>query len=754
MDKNKNSLVFFDVIYKNIFKSISFSLPKGEDLVIYTSNPNVGSALRSLLVYKNNDYNGLIYLGDNLLTKKHSDFYLKDKALTVFADKNKNHYFKKLLFQVLKYSLKTNDFLLQLQQDFRKDWKEISDEYGHLIKEKEIDLTNEMLISQEDIYINFFSNIEIDKLNKNLTEILNSSQWEKYIEIYIEKRIEMLNESLNLLTDFELEKINHYFYYQEKFRNKEKTTLVLKEEYKKVEKQFRNLENTSEFAIAMQNKNESLKKLKIDLTNIDNSIKKGTLNKILFNHLKKSLWNKIKLAKKEIKKFKDISSRDQARLNYWIKWKTYKYFIENKKIILFLSEKDALKLYKELQEYETTIFSDIYFLITQEKRHFNLFKYSKILKKYFFNIDLYKKKSENQIKNLNEQKLEILEKIKIKKEEKINGSKKVSQILKNETQNSLWEKKAEYFWELKIQKEKMALQIKDFDKTRKILEKNLLNKIYEATKLDNLIFQHVKKVKIGNWKIIIEEKIQEINYLSQVANSVYKPSTYLYTKDLEENNHIFDILLKDAIYKFVKKEKIDVKKLWKPYDSLSEEERIKIDIAKVSLYRPKIVILDFNKTIFDKKYLKEIIKKKHPETSLIIISNEKINLSLNNYIFIEKGKIIEQNFKTKIQKFETKYAKEFIKTGKLNLNLISQITDFDFIELFKERKNIVLGVGKNIYSSHNELAVAKLESKFKEETLEFDENLSEEDYISIDDAIIIDLKAKQEKETKENGKNN
>ncbi|MBN3535060.1 hypothetical protein [Mycoplasma procyoni] len=736
----KTILSFTDVSFNNDLKNISFELKRGDDLLIYSSNPNISSAFRDLLVFKNKKYTGTIVVGNSLLQKKSKDFFIPEKVLTVFSNKYKTHYYDKTLFEVLKYSFNTNDHIFKLVNDFRKDWKEVSDEYSFYIKEEEQKYILSKYQKQIEIYELFLGLEEFAKISSPNFECSKNLE---FIDSYLDLRIQSLNESLNNITNNEIKQLNIYLEFQNKYRKQEGWIQDLKSNYTEAKKEVENFCNTSEFQINFLSRQEKIDKLEKELQEQKDFLKHGTLTNGIFDSLIKTLKDKWKNAvaeRKMLSKKHNQEEYSKAKVNAWVKRKSYSFFKSQKRNFKYISANSLRLIYFALIDFEYQVFHSVFFDFKRGKRHtwhdeISIFE---SIKGKRFSIQKIKKDNEEKLKLSKSLINKIKKELSHLKKEKIEGSKAIDETERNIKINQFWEKQAEYIWV----KEHKTSEI-DIDNSKETdlyeLEQKIISYIIKITKIDRSIYGLLESDKKG--KIVLSDslktKIKTMMFLSKQSYAIYHPISFIYTSDFDDNKIIKNIIIKNELYNFLEKINIHYEKLWQPYKELTQAEKIKIDIAKLKLYEPAIAVIDLDKTLFDGSYIDELIKWKSPNTSLILFANKPINSSVNNIIFIDKGKILESTFANKKMSFESEYAKEFMETGNFNSDYKNRITLLDYEEIYNVRKNIQIN-NSIVYFSENELAVSKIKQR-----KEVEKEVQETNFIEIQDTIIIDLTEKK-----------
>ncbi|UWD34257.1 hypothetical protein [Mesomycoplasma molare] len=739
MEKNK-ILSLLDVNFKNKLKNISLDINRGEDVLIFSSDPELHFTFVDLLIFKNKKYSGVIKIGKSFLKKKNSDFWIPEKVLNIFSNKNKKYYFEKPLFEVMKRSLETNEFNYKLMNDFRKDWKEVSEEYHFYIKEEEEKFSTKLYEHQILIFQNFFNSINYEKLysefNKNKIQI-------ELIDDYIDKRIKMLNLSLNNITFYEIEKYKVYLKYQEKFRKQEGQLQNLKKELEIAENEVKNFENTSEFNLHLETIKKEYKNLSQQLNEKEKLFKYGFWKDGFYTLVCKSLKLKIKEVKKELKiafKSKNKDNVLKAKILLWIRKKTYSLFKKNKKDFKYLTFSYIKGFYQTIKDFETEFFNDVFFDFKRNKKiQWN----NQLLKIEQFHE---KKFTLNKLRILNEKrKKEIQEEILILKAElaekqktKIEGSKSLDEVDKHKKIDIYWEKQANYIWE-KDKNIKSLTEIIDLKtQNNNKLEEIIIQNIIKVTRLDKFIFKLLKKKYAKKFKITKEKqnKIKSLMLLARHAYAIYHPLSFVYTKNFEDNKIIQNVIIKNELFNFLKNIKIDVNKLWIPFSDLKESDKIKIDIGKLKLYSPEIVLVNLNKTIFGSEYIDELVRNKDKNTSLLIFSNNHLeSQEINNFIFIEKGKIIESTFGNKNREFESLYAQNFMESKSFNLSLLDKISPFEYEEIYFSRKNTKIN-HSDVYIYDSDLKLSEvINSRKNNQKTQKEYNYN----IDLEDTVIIDL---------------
>ncbi|VEU59615.1 hypothetical protein [Mesomycoplasma neurolyticum] len=749
MQQNK-IISFLDVSFKKQFKQISFSLKKGEDLIIYSSDDSIPYAFKELLILKKRNYDGLINIGGQFLEKNNKDFFLNTKVLSIFSKKNKQNYYSELLYDVLKFSFINNNFIFNIFNDFMKDWKEVSFEYGFDIKKGEIEnLKNFNLqkISIYKIFLNSFKFKKIQNLSNHSIEDINN---------YLDFKISFLKKILNLNSIFEINKFENYLKFQKKFRNKEGQIHELKLKAINLKTQIKNFANTSDYNQALHKKNKIIAELLEKQNKIKNILSKGYDNYVFYNFLLKNFKSKIKLAKKELneeKKNKNQDSIYKAKVNLLVKIKSKKIFQKYKKYYKFIDNNLLHKFYLSLNNFEYKMFNEIFFFF-KRKKHLNFKQYNFVYSEQNFKNDrthifnIIKYKNEQNAKELTE-KLKIISNVLIKnKRVNINNlSKKTNKFQELYLKNEYYKFNADYKWLKEKNEENLQKQIADESSNILILEKELINYMYNSAKIDKNLFVYIKKqfnLITQSEKEKIEAKISTIKKLTQLQSTIYKINDFIYNKHLDEDNIITKIIYKKEMKDLLSKINIPLKKLWEPFDTLTQEEKINIDFAKYNFYEPEITLVDLEKTLFDQKYVDKLLDFKKPNTSLIIFSNKLINTKkINNFLFIEKGKIIESSFNNSSLIFDTRFAKNFVETNELNLNFLYTINDKNYEEIYNGKKNIEI---KNsvVYTSENELIL--LDATYNDKNNLKNTKLTQ--IIYLDNVPIID-KTKKNKENYE-----
>ncbi|WGI36777.1 hypothetical protein [Mesomycoplasma lagogenitalium] len=742
MEKEMNILSLIDVSFKDKLRNVNLEIKRGESIIIFSSDSSLPYSFRDLLVFKNKKYSGVIKIGNSFLKRKSSDFFVNEKVLSIFSDNRKNHYFDKPLFEVMKYSLETNEHNFKLIQDFRKDWKEISEEYEFYIKENEEKFTSSLFLKQIKIYDEFLNSIDekeifTQKGKKIDFQILNN---------YLDKRIAMLNKSLSTISYYEVKKYNSYLDFQRKYRNHEGKLQNLKTDYKKVEKEVFNFANTSEFNIENDKKGKILFDINAEIKKELDFLKYGNFSNGFYKLLIKALKLKIIRSRKELKlarKTKKIDDINKAKINYWVKTETYKLFKKNRKHFKYIDDKNLKGLYKTIQDFEISYYNEVFFDFKRGKKiHWN-----ESLKK----IDSSKEKrySLRRIKEMNQMKIEetkekinnLYRELEKNKKIKVLGSKEIDKSAKNIKENDLLEKKADYFWEINQSNSSLTDSITINVQNNKKLEQQIIKRVLQSMKIDRHLFSLLQKnkQKLNKIPAEIKKKIEEVKNLDFHAFEIYHPLSFVYTKDFDENSLIQKVIIKNELFAFLESINMNSDKLWIPYSQLSLKDRIKIDIAKLKLYSPDVVIVDLRRTIFDHSYIDEMIKYKDEKTTLLIFSDKYFKSSVNNYIFIEKGKIIEQALNNRNLIFETEYAKKFMEDKKFHLEILEKISLMDYEEIYNSRKSYKIN-NSLVYTSENDVAMLKLIDESKENQDEF--VLEKNDVLDIEDTVIIDLSSK------------
>ncbi|MGZ9414150.1 hypothetical protein [Mycoplasma sp. 5370] len=735
MEFTNKIISLLDVTYEDKLKNLNLEINKGEDVLIFSSNKKIPFCFKELLVFKNKNYSGVIKIGKNFLKKNFKDFWIPEKVLSIFSNKNKNHYFDKPLFEIMKYSFNTNEYDFKLMRDFRKDWKEVSDEYHFFIKEEEEKISYDLFETQIKIFDQFFKKInykeflqKLEQNNFNLSELND----------YLDKRIDMLNTSLNNITYYEIKKFNVYEKYRDKYRKNEGKLQNLRTEFEIAEKEVESFEHSSEFEIASHNHFQEINQLKAELKKRNEFLKNGFLKNGIYYLLIKSLKLKIKETKKDLKEAYKSANKEQivkAKINYWIKRKTLYIFKHNKKHLKYVKPSVVKGFYNTIKEFEIEFFNNLFFDFKRGKT-IKLDNQLEIIEEYHE-----KKFTLNKIKILNEKKLldTLIEKKELKKEinflkkATIEGSKEIDQVEKHKKTNVLWEKKANYVWEKEKNENLLANSIEIKMQNNSKLEQEIINNIIAITKIDRFLFSFLKRKNENSNEVELEifKKIKNVIFLNDHFYVIYHPISFLYTNDFEDNEIIQNVIIKNELYNFLKSINIGIDKLWIPYSDLTQEEKIKIDIGKLKLYSPEVALVDLNKTIFNKTYVDQLVANKNPNTSLIIFASDFVETKhIKNFVFIEKSRIIECSFNNIKKEFESEFAKKFYKFKSFDFSIIDKISEHEYDELYSSRRYFKSNRSE-IYISDNELISSKILSHRQKPK-------KTPNFVKLEDTVIID----------------
>ncbi|WP_033161480.1 hypothetical protein [[Mycoplasma] collis] len=739
MNGNK-ILTFLDVSFKDKLKQINFSLKKGNDLIIYSSDDSLPFAFKELLILKNKNYNGSIFVGDKLLKKNNKDFLLDTKILSVFSRKNNTSYYSKCLYDVLKFSFINNNYTFEIFNDFLKDWKSVSEEYEYDIKQDEISDLIKFTNLKIKYFEEFLNSEYLKNFFKNQSKIIND------IENYLEIKINFLKKILNVNTIFEIKKYENYLKYQNKFRNNEGKIHELKIKSLEIKEKIDNFSETSDYNKIVNKKTSIIQDLTKNISKLKKILSNGYDNYEFYKFLVKNFNSKIVLAKKELKneyKNKNQEAIYKAKVNLLVKIKTKKIFKKYKKYYKYIGNNLLNRFYVSLSKFEYKMFNDVYFLFKRKKhlnsRSYNFFSFENSFKNdktHIFNIIKYK--NQKNYNDLNE-KLKTLS-LKLSKAKRINTnnfSKKINNYTLLNLKNQFYKYNADYNWAKNQNNEKIKKQIEENTKIIFEIEKKLVNYMYKATKLDKELFLNIKK----DYNFLseekqrdIEQKIKNIKNLTQLQSTIYKFYDFIYDNHLDEENTIIKIIYKKEMKDLLNKINLSTEKLWQSYSEFTLEEKINLEIAKYSLYKPKISLLNLELTLFDETYIDKLIELKDPNSSLIIFSQHFIDAKkIKNYLFIEKGKIIESSFDNNNLKFESKFAQSFVQNKEFNLNLLYTITDKEYEEIYKSRKNTKIN-NSTIYTSESDLVLLNVTYERNSELNDKNDN----DIINIDDELIID----------------